>query len=191
MASSCTWYLLSISSEFLAVRRMSWIVSGCSNSTPLVCYRGPSARRSGGSPALLHAPEGYAGILCGPAYPAHAEGACADECAGTPGSGRHHRGHRHAHHPGNHCRRAQSLRLAAMREAGCKKDAATIARALQGNWREEHLFALRQAVELFDIYQEKIHDCDRKILDTCIRWRTTLRAAQAHHPSRREVCSQE
>jgi transposase len=55
--------------------------------------------------------------------------------------------------------------LAAMRETGCKKDAATIARALQGNWREEHLFALRQAVELFDSYQEKIGDCDQKILD--------------------------
>ena len=54
--------------------------------------------------------------------------------------------------------------LAAMRETGCKKDAATVARALQGNWRKEHLFALRQAVELFDYYQEKILDCDRQIL---------------------------
>ncbi len=54
--------------------------------------------------------------------------------------------------------------LAAMREAGCKKDEATIARALQGNWREEHLFALRQAVELFDSYQAKIQECDQQIL---------------------------
>lgn len=56
------------------------------------------------------------------------------------------------------------LTLAAMREAGCKKDAATVAKALEGNWREEHLFALRQAVELFDSYQAKIHECDRQIL---------------------------
>ncbi|MBN1188123.1 MAG: hypothetical protein JXA46_00070 [Dehalococcoidales bacterium] len=49
-------------------------------------------------------------------------------------------------------------RLAAMRDEGCKKDEATIAKALQGNWREEHLFALRQAVGLFDSYQEKIRD---------------------------------
>jgi transposase len=55
--------------------------------------------------------------------------------------------------------------LAAMREAGCKKDAATIARALQGNWREEHLFALRQAVEMFDTYQEKIRACDQKLVE--------------------------
>jgi transposase len=58
-----------------------------------------------------------------------------------------------------------TMTLAAMRDEGCKKDEATIARALQGNWREEHLFALRQAVELYDSYQEKIHDCDRKILE--------------------------
>ena len=54
--------------------------------------------------------------------------------------------------------------LAAMREPGCRKDAATIAKALEGNWREEHLFALRQAVELFDSYRDKIDDCDRQIL---------------------------
>lgn len=54
--------------------------------------------------------------------------------------------------------------LAAMRETGCKKDTATVAKALEGNWREEHLFALRQAVELFDSYQAKIHECDRQIL---------------------------
>jgi transposase len=36
-------------------------------------------------------------------------------------------------------------RLAELRQAGCKNDARTIALALQGNWREEHLFALRQA----------------------------------------------
>lgn len=55
--------------------------------------------------------------------------------------------------------------LAALRDPGCKKDEATIARALQGNWREEHLFALRQVVELFDGYQEKIRDCDQKMLE--------------------------
>ena len=33
-------------------------------------------------------------------------------------------------------------------------------RALTGNFRAEHLFALRQAVELYDTYQAKIADCD-------------------------------
>jgi len=53
--------------------------------------------------------------------------------------------------------------LAAHRQAGCKNDEATIARALEGTWREEHLFSLRQALELLDVYQEKIAACDAAI----------------------------
>lgn len=53
--------------------------------------------------------------------------------------------------------------LATLRDPRCHHDQATIARALEGTWREEHLFALRQAVELFDVYQSKITDCDRTI----------------------------
>ena len=47
---------------------------------------------------------------------------------------------------------------------------ATIAKALEGTWREEHLFALRQAVELHDIYQEKILACDARIRTTLDRF---------------------
>lgn len=54
--------------------------------------------------------------------------------------------------------------LAAMRDVRCKQSAATIARSLKGNYRPEHLFSLRQAVELYEIYQTKIADCDRQIL---------------------------
>lgn len=53
--------------------------------------------------------------------------------------------------------------LAAFRDGRCRKDEATIAKALEGNWRREHLFALRQAVEFYDIFQEKIADCDREL----------------------------
>ena len=54
-------------------------------------------------------------------------------------------------------------KLAEYRDWRCRKDEATLAKALHGNWRDEHLFALRQAVELYDIYQEKLADCDREI----------------------------
>ena len=54
-------------------------------------------------------------------------------------------------------------RLAALRHGKCKHDAATIAAALQGDWREEPLFALEQAVELLDAYQAKITACDARI----------------------------
>ncbi len=55
-------------------------------------------------------------------------------------------------------------RLADLRDGRCKNDASTIAKALRGDWREEHLFALRQAVELVDAYQTKIVACDERIL---------------------------
>lgn len=35
--------------------------------------------------------------------------------------------------------------------------------ALRGTWAEEHLFALAQAVQSFDHYQQQIKDCDRQI----------------------------
>lgn len=54
-------------------------------------------------------------------------------------------------------------KLAALRDPGCKRDVATIAKALHGNWRKEHLFALQQAVELYDSYKAKIAACDGQI----------------------------
>jgi transposase len=53
--------------------------------------------------------------------------------------------------------------LAALRDSRCKNSPDTIAKALQGDWREEHLFALAQAVELVDSYQAKITACDQRI----------------------------
>lgn len=54
-------------------------------------------------------------------------------------------------------------KLAQLRDSRCKNDVKTIAKALHGNWRQEHLFALQQAVELFDFYQNQIAACDLKI----------------------------
>jgi len=53
--------------------------------------------------------------------------------------------------------------LAAHRDARCKASVATICEALAGNYRPEHVFALRQAVELYDTYQAKLQDCDGEI----------------------------
>ncbi len=54
-------------------------------------------------------------------------------------------------------------KLAQLRDYRCKHDEATIARALQGTWRDEHVFALAQAVALYDVYHQKITECDRHI----------------------------
>lgn len=53
--------------------------------------------------------------------------------------------------------------LATLRDHRCKESAATIARALQGTWQPEHLFALQQSLALYDYYHEQIRDCDRVI----------------------------
>jgi transposase len=53
--------------------------------------------------------------------------------------------------------------LARLRHERCQHDEATIALALQGNWREEHLFALKQAVELYRFYHEKLGALDQRI----------------------------
>ncbi|MCE1249955.1 MAG: IS110 family transposase [Comamonadaceae bacterium] len=53
--------------------------------------------------------------------------------------------------------------LAALRQPGCKKSAQEIAKALTGHYRAEHLFALKQALALYDFYSEQIVACDVEI----------------------------
>ena len=47
-------------------------------------------------------------------------------------------------------------KLARLRDRRIKAYEATIAESLQGHWREEHIFELAQAVELYRVYQGKI-----------------------------------
>ena len=54
-------------------------------------------------------------------------------------------------------------KLARLRDPRIKADEATIAKSLQGHWREEHIFELTQALELYRVYQGKIAECDREI----------------------------
>ena len=56
------------------------------------------------------------------------------------------------------------LVLAGLRDRRCKNSASTIARSLHGNFRPEHLFSLKQAVDLYEFYQGQIAECDRQIL---------------------------
>jgi transposase len=59
--------------------------------------------------------------------------------------------------------------LAKFRDPRCKASRATITAALTGNYREEHLFALRQSLELYDFYASKIAQCDEQIEVTLTR----------------------
>jgi len=60
------------------------------------------------------------------------------------------------------------IELAKLRDPRCKNSAATVARALEGHYRQEHLFALRQAVELVEFYQQQIAVCDCQI-EACLQ----------------------
>jgi transposase len=53
--------------------------------------------------------------------------------------------------------------LASMRDARCHADASAIGKALTGHYRAEHLFALEQALALYDVYQQKAAACDERI----------------------------
>jgi transposase len=55
------------------------------------------------------------------------------------------------------------VQLARLRNDRCHHDEETIAKSLHGQWREEPLCALGQAVALDDMYHEKIAACDRQI----------------------------
>ena len=54
-------------------------------------------------------------------------------------------------------------RLAQLRDPRIKSDEKTIARSLRGHWRQEHIFELTQALELYRFYQDKIAQCNREI----------------------------
>jgi len=54
-------------------------------------------------------------------------------------------------------------RLAALRDVRTKADEETIAKSLEGDYRAEHVFALKQSLELFDAYQKHLQECDGEI----------------------------
>ncbi|WP_372450341.1 IS110 family transposase [Paraburkholderia aspalathi] len=53
--------------------------------------------------------------------------------------------------------------LAEMKNARIRASVDEIAKSLQGNWRAEHLFALRQAVDAFDFIGKQLAECDHEI----------------------------
>lgn len=70
------------------------------------------------------------------------------------------------------------VKLAQFRNIHCKSSEETIAKALTGTWKEEHLFALKQALELYDFYSRQVADCDAQIQQQYAvmkpRWHTSL-----------------
>ncbi len=55
------------------------------------------------------------------------------------------------------------VKLAQLRDPRCKSSEETIAKALVGTWKEDHLFALKQSLELYDFYTLQVTNCDAQI----------------------------
>ncbi len=53
--------------------------------------------------------------------------------------------------------------LARYRDRRCAKSESEIIKSLQGHYKQEHLFALQQALELFDFYTQQIQACDAQL----------------------------
>lgn len=54
-------------------------------------------------------------------------------------------------------------KLAKLKHGRIRASEAEIAKSLRGNWRAEHLFALKQAVALYDVYGEQLSECDQQL----------------------------
>ena len=84
--------------------------------------------------------------------------------------------------------------LAAHRDRRCHASAEEISAALAGNWREEHIFALGQALDLYDLYQAKVAESDARIEQVLARLRTAsdrpaCRLPPARHREQFGQCS--
>src|SRR6202163_1418027 len=58
-----------------------------------------------------------------------------------------------------------SKKLAELSHPQIRATREEIARSLQGNWRPELLFLLKQEMEMYDIYQRRIAECDQELAE--------------------------
>lgn len=59
----------------------------------------------------------------------------------------------------------EPAQLAALRNGRCKKNAAEFVACLTGTWREEHLYNLKGALQMYDAVQERIAAYEQHLLD--------------------------
>lgn len=55
------------------------------------------------------------------------------------------------------------VKLATLKHPRIQNSTDTIAKALEGDWRDEHLFVLKQEFELYHYYMQMVEACDKKI----------------------------
>ncbi len=55
------------------------------------------------------------------------------------------------------------VKLANLRDHACKKPAAAFIDALTGNFQKEHIFSLKQAIDVYDFAEKQLEECDALI----------------------------
>ena len=82
--------------------------------------------------------------------------------------------------------------LAEHRDRRCKSSIDDIKSALTGNYRVEHLFSLKQSLELYDYFQEKIQACDDEIEKKMAKFSTDSKVIDVPvdklNPSKKKTC---
>ena len=75
--------------------------------------------------------------------------------------------------------------LGSMKNARIRASIDEIAKSLQGNWRAEHLFALKQALDAFDFIGTQLAECDREIEQQlqCLRRRRPKKPSRLPQPT--------
>jgi transposase len=53
--------------------------------------------------------------------------------------------------------------LASYRNGRCAQSVEEIKKSLEGNYKREHVFALKQALELYDFYDQQLQKCDQEL----------------------------
>lgn len=66
------------------------------------------------------------------------------------------------------------IKLAMHRNQRCKKPEQMFVDALSGNFQKEHLFSLKQAVDLFDFANNQLKECDQQILSELESYPTVI-----------------
>lgn len=76
--------------------------------------------------------------------------------------------------------------LAKLRDYRIKADEETIAKSLVGDYKEEHLFTLKQAVDLYRHYGKLIEECDKEIESYLQRFETKRKNEPEQKPTQKK-----
>jgi transposase len=79
--------------------------------------------------------------------------------------------------------------LAKLKDVRCKASKETIQAALEGNYRAEHVFALRQALECYEFHMSKVEECDAQVEATLEALNEGLQSPETPLPAERAAKS--